>query len=630
MENETDAIKQEDNLYGSGINAQPMPKPDIGADTDNHFLNAVADAGINSTLDLTSIDKFTQVGQRRDQMYTQIDSLCQDSTMAAVLEAYAEDTTEYNQDGRIVWATSNTGDPEASKYINYLLKTLQVDKNIYKWVHCLCKYGDVYVQLFKQSEYEDELEFTNGDVKKKKLNENKQLDEDVKVKAFSVNDKYVNYVEMVPNPAEMFELTKFGKTHGYIKADVSSSNFQINAITNLMQTYQFNKRDVTIYAADKFVHASLDDNSTRYVEEVNLILDSGKENEDDTTYNYIVKSGQSLFYNVFKIWRELSLLENAMLLNRVTKSSIVRAIKVNVGDMGKEEVQSYLYKLKALFEQKEAINVNNKMSEYNNPGPIENNIYIPVKGENNQGDVTVESVGGDVNISQLPDIEYFQDKLWGGLRVPKQFFGVLRDNAGFSGGDSLASESSRYAKMIKRIQATITQMITTLINLFLLDRKMSSYINAFTIHMLTPATKEENDRQDNLANRIQLTRDVMDLMADLEDPSAKLKILKIMLNNVLSDDEIASILEEEINKLEEEGITAETGAKSGEGIRDNTSLGLDSALGLDDEESDNTVENEVASSEEEATEEEEETLPSPAELGLDFTDNTNTEFEEEQ
>ena len=59
---------------------------------------------------------------------------------------------EYNEEGRIVWAESE--DSNTGKYINYLLKSLQVDKNAYKWIYSLCKYGDIYLQLYKQSEYD--------------------------------------------------------------------------------------------------------------------------------------------------------------------------------------------------------------------------------------------------------------------------------------------------------------------------------------------------------------------------------------------------------------------------------------------------------------------------------------------
>ena len=132
-----------------------------------------------------------------------------------------------------------------------------------------------------------------------------------------------------------------------------------------------------------------------------------------------------------------------MLLNRITKSSIVRIINVEVGDMPKEMVGPHLQGIKALMEQKAAINEGNSIQEYTNPGPIENNIYVPIN--NGKGAITTDQVGGDVNISQIPDIEYFQNKFFGAMRIPKQYFGLTEDGAGFNGGESLAIISSRYA-----------------------------------------------------------------------------------------------------------------------------------------------------------------------------------------
>lgn len=623
--NNQDAIVKDSEQLGKKIKVEPVPNIDIGAEIDNELLKQIADAGIASQLDISEINKFSQVGQSRNQMYTMIDSMCQDAIAAAILETYAEDATEYNDKGRIVWVESNINDEESVKYIDYLLKILQVDKNIYKWVYGLCKYGDVYLELFKESEYKKSLEFENGKV-------SKTLNEDIKINAYSDADKYAQYIEMVSNPAEMFELTRFGKTAGFIKANVMNNNYQINNITNMPIRYSFKTNEINIYAADKFVHASLEDNTNRTKEEVTLFLDSDPDSEDNT-YTYSVKTGQSLFYSTFKIWRELSLLENAMLLNRVTKSSVVRAIEVEVGDMPKEQVQSHLYGIKALFEQKEAINKDNSMSEYTNPGPIENNIYIPTR--DGKGSLNIQSVGGDVNISQLPDIEYFQNKYFGAMRIPKQYFGLTDDGAGFNGGQSLAIISSRYAKMIKRIQITMLQALTTVINLFLIDKGLSKYINTFTLHMLPPGTQEDLDRQDSMSSKIAIVNDIMNLLNDIQDPSTKLSILKSLLNDIIQDQDIASILQNEIDKLKkdteedediisnsEEEIDLNRSESRLKNNREEIDSSLDNILDLDKEEVE-TSEPNIPSKEETISE----PLPSPNELGdIDFTDNTNSEF----
>lgn len=109
---------------------------------------------------------------------------------------------------------------------------------------------------------------------------------------------------MVPNPAEMFELTKFGKTAGYIKADINTDpnvSKNPNSILNYYYQYRFKKDDINIYNGDQFVHASLEDNSSRVPEEVNLFTDSDSYDKNKNGFSFTVKRGQSLLYNIFPI-----------------------------------------------------------------------------------------------------------------------------------------------------------------------------------------------------------------------------------------------------------------------------------------------------------------------------------------
>ena len=417
--------------YNKKIKSIPKQDPEIGVDTDNSFFDNIINAGLESKLDISKIESFTQVSQNRNLIYDLIDTMCEDPTIAAVLETYAEDATEANDNGQIVWVEASNA--EISNHVTYLLDTMNIDKHIYKWVHSLCKYGDLYLRLYRESDYKDPIfkssensDIENGvyDRQKSRLNEeldknsneNSELKEDINVIAYKTSDNYVHYIEMYCNPAEMFELTKFGKTHGYIKAE-SISKSKTDNILVPSYIYKFNKNDINIYDPKTFVHACLEDNSSRVQEEVDIFLDdeNTKNNtESDTvTYNYTVRRGQSLLYNVFKIWRELMLLENSILLNRISKSSIVRVIGVEVGDMPKEQVGLHLLGIKQLIEQKASINEGKSMSEYTNPGPIENNIYVPT--HNGIGALSTQQIGGDVDVKSLADLDYFKNKFFGCL-----------------------------------------------------------------------------------------------------------------------------------------------------------------------------------------------------------------------
>lgn len=614
MENQTAFINDE-KVFNKPIHSIPKPQQEIGIDLKDVLFDNIINAGLSSKLDISALEQFTFVSQNRDQVYAMIDTMSQDSLVAAILETYAEDATEYNDDGKIVWSESS--DEEVNKYITYLLDTMNIDKNVYKWVHSLIKYGDLYIKLYRQSEYKDLL-FDNEE-------EKKDLNEDVNIKAFSKNDRYTHYIEMMPNPAEMFELVKFGKSSGYIKTSIQNNLIKHDNMQSPFLKYAFKKSDVDIYPPTEFIHAALEDNTSRTPEEVDIFLDNveGKEN---VNVNYTVRRGQSLLYSVFKIWRELNLLENSVLLNRITKSSIVRLIGVEVGDMPKENVGPHLNGIKQLIEQKTALNENVSLNEYTNPGPVENNVYVPTR--NGIGAISTAQIGGDVDVKSLADLDYFKNKFYGAMRIPKQYFGDTDDGAGFNGGQSLSIISSRYAKAIKRIQNTICQAITDMLNLMLIDRGLTNFVNKFEIHMLPPTTQEEIDRRENLSSKVQITSDILTLVADIEDPVSKIKILKSLLSTIITDTEVIQIIQEYIDKLEEENlsndVTDESTELEGEELTDTTSdiSSLSGGSSMQD-----MLSGDISTDEENAEEESttDEVLPSPDELGIDLTDN-NTEI----
>ena len=305
---------------------------------------------------------------------------------------------------------------------------------------------------------------------------------------------------------------------------------------------------------------------------------------------------------------------------------IVRMINVEVGDMPKENVGPHLNGIKQLIEQKSALNENVSLNEYTNPGPVENNVYVPTRG--GQGALSTQQIGGDVDIKSLADLDYFKNKFFGSLRVPKQYFGDTDDGAGFNGGQSLSIISSRYAKMVKRIQNTVLQALTDAINLMLLDKGLHSHVNKFELHMLPPTTQEEIDRRDNLSSKIQIATDIMNTLSDIEDPIAKIKVLKSLLATIVNDNEVIQVIEDYIKKLEKEAEAEVEETPVDDNIDDvgeddfSMSGGPSTGGGLQDDLLGDFGEEESEEGIEDDTSTEGETiLPSPADLELDLTDN---------
>ena len=610
-----DSVYLTDNsIYGNKIKKVTPEGKESDVGISDVMYDNIIQSGINSTIDLSGINSLSQQATTRNEMYNIYDTMCEDGQISAVIKTYAEDATQRNAEGNIVWATSN--ESKIAYLINYYIDSLNIDKNIYKWAYSLCKYGDLYIRLYRESEYDDAI------FGKK----NRNLTEDVKIKAFKKNDKYAHYVEMVTNPAEMFELTKFGKTVGFIKSPVDGVIVRSqNNIDFMNYAYKFKRNDITIYPPTEFVHAAIEDNVSRYEESVNIFLNDSDCDSDNNAYSYTVKRGQSLLSNVYKTWRELQLLEASVLLNRVTKSSIVRLINVEVGDMPKENVAKTLMGIKQMIEQKAAINKGSGMSEYTNPGPSENNVYVPT--HDGVGAISTTQIGGDVDVKSLADLEWYLNKLYGSLQVPKNFFSQNDDAAGFNGGQSLTIISSRYAKTVKHIQNILTQLVKDIFNLILLDKGLDSYINNFEIHIQPPVTQEDIDRMENQSTKVQLSRDIMDMLSDIEDAPARLKILKSLMKNIVTDPDIIKELDEQIELAiaekepveEPEQNNTDSDDDSGRFSlkdEDESSITNDSE---DTEKSDNDMYTDINTDEGDTSEKSYDTiLPSPDQLGIDL------------
>lgn len=609
--------------------------PEIGIDTSRQLADNIIGAAEVGALDITSIDALSQSAQTREQSYQLIDSMAQDDVIAAVLETYAEDTVQTNDAGQIVWIEAD--DNRILEYTSWLIDSLNIDKHIYQWAYCLVTYGDVYLRLYRKSDVDEDRLFEDNR-NNRKLNESniyKQeptpINEDVKLRIYANSDKYIPYVEMINNPGEMFDLQKFGKTYGYIKAPTRVMQQTSDTLYNYLTKYKMKQSDVEIFDATSFVHGCIENTTQRQPETVDIYLDSiinnntdadEFESQESVTSSYTVKRGQSILYNSFRIWRELNLLEMSALLNRLTKSSVVRVLNVDVGDMPKEQVQAFMQRLKEKIEQKSAINTGAGLAEYTNPAPIENTIYVPTHG--GQGQITPTTIGGDFDPKSLVDIEYFRDKLFGSLKVPKQYYGFTEDGAGFNGGQSLTILSSRYGKSIKNIQNILCQMITDLINLFLIDRNLNTYVNRFTVRMQPPVTQEELDRRTNTDNRIRYIGDLMNQLNDIEDKSIKLKIYKALLTSAVNDSNVIKFIEEYINKLDAENNQDDASETSDDNSLSNSPAfedggdvealeEIDASETLAHESSSNTIINEADNEDEDSY------LPSPYELNLDLS-----------
>ena len=237
-----------------------------------------------------------------------------------------------------------------------------------------------------------------------------------------------------------------------------------------------------------YVHISLSESISRFPQIVVI-----KDEDGDVSKAYQIKTGKSVLEDAYAPTRQLQLLEDSLVLNRLTKSALLRILQIEVGDAPEPEVRRKIQRIKGMIEQKMALNtVTGETRSYNSPGPVENVIYQATR--DGKGAISEMTIGGDPNVRDIVDVEFFQNRQLAALKIPKQFLNF--DSAeGFSNGTSLTKVSSRYAHTIMRIQNSYIQGITTLLNIFFLDKGLD-YVNKFTVKMVNPSTIEQTERDE--------------------------------------------------------------------------------------------------------------------------------------
>ena len=504
--------------------ANPQRDQELGISNVDDDITEKQMGAATSLIDSTDVDKFTTLSKFRDERYAAYEEMLTDPIISAALEMYADDSTPYNADSRILWAESD--DPVISEAANRLIRVLGIEGHAWRDIYSLCTYGDLYFRLYREGD-ESEAELDNKD------NGTAQIT----VKPHDNTRKLEERIEYVNNPAAVFDLQEKDKTTGFIRVRMKpNQNTQgmnkefLTGFNQPISTVAPNSFDMMNNTS--YVHVCLSESVERFP---NLL--AVKNEEGETTDIYKIKTGKSLLEDAYPVTRQLKLLQDSLLLNRLTKSALIRLLQIEVGDMPKNEANLLVQRVKSLMEQKMAINTETgNARSYNSPGPVENIVYIPTKG--GKGAINQVTIGGDINVKDIVDIDYFQNKQLAALKIPKQYLN-FDSPEGLSNGTNLTKVSSRYAHTIMRIQAAYTKGITNILNLFFIDKNLD-YVNKFTVRMVTPTTSEDTERSEILTNKISQVRDIMDLYADYSE-EVRHEILKTLTSDLLQIPSISEI-----------------------------------------------------------------------------------------
>jgi hypothetical protein len=215
--------------------------------------------------------------------------------------------------------------------------------------------------------------------------------------------------------------------------------------------------------------------------------------------------GTSMLEKARRIWKQLLLSEDAMLIYRTSRAPERRMFKVFVGNMNDDDVEAYVQRVANKFKREQV--VDNKTGNVDmrfNQMAVDQDYFIPVRDPAAPDPIT--TLPGATNLSEIADIEYIQKKLLTALRVPKAFLGfeeVVGD------GKNLALQDIRFARTINRIQKSMIAELNkiAIVHLFLLG--FEDELSNFTIGLTNPSTQADLLKIDVWKEKVLLYKDLV-------------------------------------------------------------------------------------------------------------------------
>lgn len=236
--------------------------------------------------------------------------------------------------------------------------------------------------------------------------------------------------------------------------------------------------------------------------------------------------GKSVIEGGRRVWKQLSLMEDAMLIHRIMRAPERRIFSIDVGNIPPNEVDNYIEKVNQKLKKVPYIDPNT--GEYNLRFNLQNMVedyVIAVRG--GDSGTKIDTLSG-MEFTGIDDIEYLRNKLMAALKIPKAFLGY---EEGLSGKATLASEDVRFGRTIQRVQRMVETELgkIAVIHLYAQGYKDESLVD-FELELTNPSTIFEQEKVSIWSDKIAVAADMME---------AKLFSRKWIYKNLfnLSDDD---------------------------------------------------------------------------------------------
>jgi hypothetical protein len=381
----------------------------------------------------------------RAQLYSDYDVMDTDAIIASALDIIADECSLKNEMGEVLQIRSSDEDIQKILY-NLFYDVLNIEFNMWSWVRQMCKYGDFFLKLDISEKFGvyNVIPYTAYHIMRQ---ENYDIKNPQSIRFRFSPDGYVGGTGQFTVPNQQFD-----ETNGIYFDNFEMAHFRLL-----------------------------------------------------TDVNYL-PYGRSYLEPARKLFKQYTLMEDAMLIHRISRAPEKRVFYINVGAIPPNEVENFMKK--TITTMKKTPYMDHQTGEYNLKYNMQNmleDFYIPVRG--NDTSTKIETTKG-LEYDGIKDVEYLRDKLFAALKVPKAFMGYEKD---LTGKATLAAEDIRFARTIDRIQRIILSELNkiALVHLYTQGFTGESLTN-FEISLTTPSIIYDQERIALMKEKVDLAKNIME------------------------------------------------------------------------------------------------------------------------
>ena len=299
-------------------------------------------------------------------------------------------------------------------------------------------------------------------------------------------------------------MTKYGDF--YLLLDILDEYGIVNV--KPISTYEINRLEDHDPSNPKLVQFEIQDTTQRGVKKDSMI----KENYEVAHFRMLSDSnylpyGKSMLEGARKVFKQLTLMEDAMLIHRMMRAPEKRIFKIDIGNIPPNEVENFMQKI--INKMKKTPVIDQNTGEYNlkyNMESVTEDYYLPVRG--GDSGTSIDTLQGLGNDGAIDDIEYLKNKMMAALKVPKAFLGY---DESIGSKATLAAEDVRFARTIERIQRII---ISELEKIAIVHLKVQGFEDAdlinFDLELTNPSMIHQQEKLELLNQQVDIANSLIE------------------------------------------------------------------------------------------------------------------------